>query len=91
MYNGKLSGNHLSTRVRLYENIKPMNTKVRKSSFSDGCSRFKFSNFGLALKMVLTFYTSVAKGLKLKVKTFWELILTFVEAAGDKPGTNLKN
>ena len=34
--------------------------------------------------MVLKFYVSVAKGLKLKVRKFWELILTFVEVTGDK-------
>ena len=29
--------------------------------------------------MVLKFYTSVEKGLKLKVRKIWELIPTFVE------------
>ena len=28
--------------------------------------------------------TSVEKGLKLKIRKFWELIPTFVEAAGEK-------
>ena len=32
----------------------------------------------------MKFYTSVAKGLKLKVKRFWGLILTFVEVTGEK-------
>ena len=31
--------------------------------------------------MALKFYTSVAKGLKLKVKRFWDLISTFVGVA----------
>ena len=34
--------------------------------------------------MVLKFYTSVAKRLKLKVRKFWELTLTFVEVIGEK-------
>ena len=34
--------------------------------------------------MNLKFYTSVAKGLKLKVRKFWELIPTFVEVTGGK-------
>ena len=34
--------------------------------------------------MALKFYTSVAKGLKLIVKKFWELIPTFVEVTGEK-------
>ena len=39
---------------------------------------------GLALGTNLKFYTSVTKGLKLNVKKFWELILTFVEVTGKK-------
>ena len=35
--------------------------------------------------MPLTFCTSVAKGLKLKVRKFWELNLTFVEVKGRNP------
>ena len=42
------------------------------------------NNLGLALGISLTFYTSVAKGLKLKVKKFLELIRTFVEVTGKK-------
>ena len=34
------------------------------------CSWFKFNNLGLALGMSLTFYTSLEKGLKLKVRKF---------------------
>ena len=40
--------------------------------------------FGLALIMVLKFYTSVAKGLKLKARKCWGLIPTIVEVAGEK-------
>ena len=35
--------------------------------------------------MALKFYTSVAKRLKLKVRKFLGLILTFVEVTGRKP------
>ena len=45
---------------------------------------FKFNNLGLALGMNLEFYTSVAKGLKLKVRKFYGLVLTFVEVTGEK-------
>ena len=34
--------------------------------------------------MTLKFYTRVAKGLKLKVRKFWMLYSTFVEATGEK-------
>ena len=40
---------------------------------------------GLALGIALKFYTRVAKGLKLKVKKFWELIPTFAEVTREKP------
>ena len=33
---------------------------------------------------VVKFYTSVAKGLKLKVRKFWALFPTFVEVTGGK-------
>ena len=45
---------------------------------------FKFDNLGLALGANLEFYTSVAKGLKLKVRNFVGLIPTFVEDTGGK-------
>ena len=47
-------------------------------------SWFKFNNLGLALGTNLKFYTSVAKGLKLKVRKCWGLILTFAEVTGEK-------
>ena len=34
--------------------------------------------------MNLKFNTSVTKGLRPKVRTFWRLILTFVEVTGEK-------
>ena len=57
---------------------------TRKTSFFDRWSWFKFNNLGLALGTNLKFYTSVAKGLKLKVRKFWGLIPTFVEVTGGK-------
>ena len=39
---------------------------------------------GLALGMNLTFYTSVAKGLRLKVRRFLGLVPTFVEVTEEK-------
>ena len=41
---------------------------------------FKFNNLRQNLGMALKFYTSVAKGLKLKVKMFF----MFVEVTGEK-------
>ena len=50
----------------------------------EGKSWFKFNNLGLALGTNLKFYTSVAKGLKLKVRKFSRLILMFVEVTREK-------
>ena len=44
----------------------------------------EFNNLGLALNMPLIFYTIVAKGLKLKVRTFGRLIPTFVKLTEKK-------
>ena len=44
----------------------------------------KFNNLGLALGIALKFYTSVAKGLKLKVRKFWGLVPTFAEVSEEK-------
>ena len=44
----------------------------------------RFNKLGLALALGSKFYTSVAKGLKLKARKFWELLLTFVEVIGEK-------
>ena len=52
---------------------------AQKNDFFEGWSWFKFNNLGLALGMALRFYTSVAKGSKLKVRKFFGLILTFVK------------
>ena len=58
---------------------------MRQTAFSEGWSWFKFNNFGLALGRNLKSYTSVAKGIKLKVREFLALILTFVEVTEEKP------
>ena len=34
--------------------------------------------------MALKLYTSMVKGLRLKVRRFWELFLMFVEVTGEK-------
>ena len=55
-----------------------------KNRFFEGWSWFKFNSLGLALGISLKFYTSVAKGSKLKVTKFWGLIPTFIEFTGEK-------
>ena len=55
---------------------------TRKICFSEGWSWFKFKNLGLTLGMGLKFYTSVAKGCKLK-ESFGGLIPTFVVVTGE--------
>ena len=57
---------------------------TRKTAFFEGWSWFKFNNLGLALGTNLKFYTSLSKGLKLKVRKFWGLIPTFVEVTREK-------
>ena len=56
---------------------------TRKTDFFEGYSSFKF-NLGLAQGAALTFYISVAKEGKLKVRKFWGLIPTFVEVTGEQ-------
>ena len=55
-----------------------------KPGFFRGWSWLKFNNLGLALGANLTFYASLSKGLKLKVRKFWGAILTFAEVTGEK-------
>ena len=57
---------------------------IRKTAFFEGWSCFKFNNLGLALGKNLKFYTSVAKGSKLKVRKFLGLIPMFVAVTGEK-------
>ena len=57
---------------------------IRKTAFFEGWFCFKFNNLGLALGKNLKFYTSVAKGSKLKVRKFLGLIPMFVAVTGEK-------
>ena len=57
---------------------------TRKTASFEGWSWFKFNNLRLALGINLKCYTSLSKGLKLKVRTFLGLIHTFVEVTGEK-------
>ena len=77
----------LVTLAFLWEKLsKPQFYKdlTRKTAFFEGWSWFKFNNLGLALGTNLKFYTSVAKGLKLKVRKFLGLIPTFPEVTEEK-------
>ena len=42
-----------------------------------------FNNLGLALDIALKFYKNVEEVLKLKVRKFWWLILSFLEVTGN--------
>ena len=64
---------------------------TRKTNFLRGaCSWFNFNKYICMVGMVvmvgrdLRFYTSVAKGLKVKLRKFWGLIHTFVEVTEKK-------
>ena len=54
-----------------------------RENLFDRCFWFKFNNLRIALGMTFTFYTSVAKRLKLKLRKFLGLIIpTFLEVTG---------
>ena len=57
---------------------------TRKTYFFEGWSWFKFNNLGLTLGTNLKLYTSVAKGVKLKVRQFFVLIPTFAKVTKEK-------
>ena len=57
---------------------------TRKTAFFEGWSWFKFNNLGLALDTNFKLYSSLAKGLKQKVREFWGLIATFAEVTWEK-------
>ena len=57
---------------------------TRKTTFFEEWSWFKLNNLGLVLVTNLKFYTSLWKGLKLKVRKFWGIILSFIEVTGEK-------
>ena len=54
---------------------------IKKNNFFEECSWFKFNILGMAGGMVLKFYTSITKGLKLKARKLWRLIPMFVEVS----------
>ena len=56
----------------------------QKMNFFEGCSWIQFNNLGPVLGVALKFNSSVAKGLKLKVRKFWGQIHTFVEVPVEK-------
>ena len=53
-------------------------------AFLEWWSWLKFNNLGLALGTNLKFFTSVQKGLKLKVRKFWGPNPTFVKVTREK-------
>ena len=57
---------------------------TKKTAFFEGWSWFKFNHLELALGTNLKLYNSLSKELKIKVKKFLGLILTFVEVTGEK-------
>ena len=61
-----------------------INSILWETTFFERWSWFKFNNLGLELGANLKFCTSLSRGLKLKVKKFWGLILTFVEVKEEK-------
>ena len=67
-----------------YRNLNVIKVSPEKKKLFEGCAWFRLDNLGLPLGMTLIFYTSVAKGLKLKARKFWGLIPTSVEVTGEK-------
>ena len=66
-----------------------LSISVTEVKFNEDLTRkttswFKLNNLGLVLGTNLKFYTSAAKGFKLKVRKFWGLIPTFAEATEEK-------
>ena len=55
---------------------------TKKTNFFEGCCCFKINNLGLALVLTLQFFTSMARGSKLKVWKFLGLIYLFVDVRG---------
>ena len=56
----------------------------QKNHFFVGWPWFRFNSLGLALVLLLKFYTSVTKGLKVKVRKFLNLLPMFVEVTWKK-------
>ena len=62
---------------------------VRKNNFFEGPSWLKFNNLRLALGVALKFYTSVTKGLKLKIRKFWGANFYVCRSYRGKTGSRL--
>ena len=56
---------------------------TRKTTFIEWWYGFKFNNLGLTLGTNLKFYTSVEKGLNLRVRKFSRLIRVCVDITGE--------
>ena len=68
---------------RSYHNLNFIRIWPEKTAFFEGWPWFKFNNWRLAPGRNLKSYNSKARRLKLEVRKFWVLILTFVEVAGE--------
>ena len=89
-YGAIISGHGVVNKILLCDSNVDIWPKFGNASISSLVSQFfkdltKFNKLGEALVMVLKFYSTVAKVLRLKVRKFWGLILTFGEVAGEKP------
>ena len=69
---------------RSYHNLNFIRIWPEKTLFFEGSSWLKVNHLGVALGMAWKSYTSVAKGLKLKVRKCWGLIPTFEEVTRGK-------
>ena len=69
-------------RNSIYHNLKFIRIWPENTTFLEGCYWFKFTNLRMTLGMNLKYDTSMAKGLKLKVRTILALIPAFAEVTG---------
>ena len=65
----------ITTSILFYKNL------TKKPAFLEGWCWFKFNNFGLALGTKLKFYSSVAKGLTIKIRKILGLNPMFVKVS----------
>ena len=72
-----------SGNERSFHNLNFMRIWLEKPLF-EGWSWFKFNYLLLELGITLNFYTIVVKGLKLKFRKFWGIILMFKEVTEEK-------
>lgn len=62
-----------------------------QKTFFEWWSWFKFNTLGLVVSVAFKFYKSVAKVIKLKMRTFWGLNPAFGEANREKDGTKTQS